>query len=243
MNLEEACQSLQERTGRYDLNDPELIIRLNAGQRYLDNRIHNAGRSTAMTYRISEPGATGVTFSSTCRVIQAVYAEDQHCSSRLDKAPHAWIKEHFPRLPDQSNTGRPRYYYPCLMRKSPDMQTVGQMKAFFGYGDLTLGEDYGSNGIIFWPPGNGHYSICVVGQFYSPDLHKEFNPSSWWLTTHANLLLKASQRELEVEHRNTAGMKDFDASLEVEIQAITRDAIAQELADRRRSEGWSMGRY
>lgn len=230
MDLTTMRESFRTETGRLDLADTGVDRFLNAGQRLLDARVnHDSGE--ARNFQMVKRGGFGVTFSSTCRVIHKVFVADlEGGRNLLKKGDQDELRSQFVQLFSQLGKGRPTFYIPATLRVSPDQATTGDLQAFTGYMDVLLGSSAKFNGVIFYPPADKQYMVEVWGSFYSPDLGDSCT-STWWLENHANLLLMAAQRALEVSYRNSEGVKDWDAAMQPYLAAIEADQAEQEAVD------------
>jgi hypothetical protein len=235
VDLAELRQALKVGSGRYDLDNAGLDRFLNAGQRYLDNRVQ-APNSMARAFKTIQAGGAGVTFSASCRVITEVWAADSESRTRLTKVDATELRLAYPGLVSRNDGGRPLYYMPAVLRTAPDVFTMADLHAFMGHLDVLAGTSYGFNGVIFYPPADRPYNIEIWGRFYTADL-SDANPASYWAVNHPHLLLMAARREMEADLRNTAGVNDFDNSMARDLRAIELDVIEQESVDIERMLG------
>lgn len=218
---------LQEKSGRYDLTTAQLDEYINNGQRYLD-RITNFQKAPTRFQTAMTTGTLYATFPAAARVVQEVWISDGDTKWRLDKATPAQLRELYPEPPDEIETGEPSIY--CA-----DSLTYYNASGDFQFYDGAYATSFSLNGVLIMPPPDVAMSLEVLGRFYSPDVGD--SQSSWWLTTQADLLLRAALRQIEVDYRNTAGRKDWEAAIAADLASIEFDDAEEESMDIDRMEG------
>jgi hypothetical protein len=88
-------------------------------------------------------------------------------------------------------------------------------------------EDY--RGLTVMPPADQTYTISILGLFFSPALDYDEN-TSFWTEVYPETLVSASNYQLERYYRNSEGMKDWLASINLDLGNITKDEVMEDVA-------------
>jgi len=218
---------LREKSGRYDLTTAQLDEYINMGQRYLD-RITQYQKAPTRFQSALAVGTIYATIPAAARVVQEVWISDGDTKWRLDKATEAQLRELYPEPPAAISTGQPSIY--CA-----DPLTYYSASGDFAFYTGAYDTSFSLNGILIMPPPDAAMSLEIRGRFYSPTLGD--SQSSWWLTTQSDLLLRAAMRQIEVDYRNTAGRKDWEAAIAADLASIEFDDAEESSMDIDRMEG------
>lgn len=218
---------LQEKSGRYDLTTAQLDEYINEGQRFLD-RATNYQKAPVRFQRALTVGTIYATIPAAARVVQEVWISDGSSKWRLDKATEGQLRELYPNPPSEISVGQPAIY--CA-----DPLTYYNATGDFQFYDGAFATSFSLNGILIMPPPESTMSLEIRGRFYSETLTD--SQSSWWLTTQADVLLKAALRQIEVYYRNTAGRKDWESAILTDLASIEYDDAEEESMDIDRMEG------
>jgi len=242
MDLLEVRAEFVKRSGRYDLvvdttdwvdNGANLYI--NSGQRFLD-RLDTVPKSWGRRFIEVTSGEYYVTFQF-CRAIKEAWVMNTEARSKLDKQDISDLREFYASPVGELTSGTPVYYAPAVLRPIPDSLTAAASEAISGFDDILLtSTHYEYNGVIFYPPADGTYTIEVWGLFYSPSLDDN-DDESYWSITHPEVLLMAAMHQLEIAYRNTEGAKDWLAAINLEVGGIGRDFVEEHIAEVSQMEG------
>jgi len=232
MTLLELRRKLVELSGKYDLvtdttswADNGADFFLNAGQRWLDRKLDDK-YSVRRSFKKVEAGAIGVVFEW-CRVILQVWVQETEEGTRtlLEKKSPTWIREEYDGLPDVLTSGTPLYYHPAFLRIFPHNPTIADIQTYLGFADVTPMQSEGQiyDGVIFMPPTDKEYVVEVWGHFYSPQLLSE-TQESYWSVRAPEALLMSALRMIEVFHRNTEGVKDWEYAVKEQLADLDKDS-------------------
>lgn len=95
-----------------------------------------------------------------------------------------------------------------------------------GLNGAILGDHYEFHGVVFMPPLAEASTVEVHGRFFSPWLEAD-GAKSYWTEVAPNVLVMAAARQLEVTMRNSEGVRDWDAALASELQALAFSDVEQ----------------
>ena len=244
MNLIQFRQWFRTASGRYDLVDPtgaDLGVGnfIESAQRYLD-RLADIPHGYARNFL---DVAAGLSFISivNCRSIERVYCIGP-TGGNLVKSPMLKYVEQEksffdPRYSDSWDSswmaqlealpaGRPQVYNPVVVRP-----IWGASRGEIGQFATVVDSGYDScKGMEFYPQTDQAYVFEVLGKFNSHTLILDTD-SNYWTSEQPNLLLMSVLRQLEIFHRNSEGVKDWDAAIATEITQLDMDGVAQEVAE------------
>lgn len=246
MNLLQFRQFFRQTSGRFDLvrsdgSDTGLNVFANAGQRYLDMQAELPS-GYGRVFRNVVQGEYMATFRN-CRSIEEVWIIGPNVEGELvrqeliKKSLHdlrsgskVWGRwwGRFSKAPSQITQGRPLFYAPAKLRLIPNVDgEEGGVGAF----EEVLADGYQYfNGIVMMPPSDQGYSVEVVGRFYSQTLVDDTD-STYWTEQFPNLLYAATMRELEIVHRNSEGVKDWEYAIQSQIVSLDMDGVNEESTD------------
>ncbi len=124
------------------------------------------------------------------------------------------------RYTGDATASRPRFY----SVKSPRL--VSDSSAGTGASNGYTTGNTGAIKLYFLPESDADYEIIVDGSFYSAALVLDTD-SSYWCEVHPELLFSAAMRQLEVIHRNSSGVRDWESAIMTSIVAIDMDGVEQ----------------
>ena len=176
---------------------------INAGQHRLDNLLEYH-KSTAWLYKTVPAGETLITFTQ-ARHVKNVYQQNVDTGSRC---MISWMTEFVGLAPDQQD---------LQSGDLPDAENI------------VFGNHYWTHGIRVNPQESGSRLIAVEGEWFSRHLLNDYD-RSFWTCQYPQLLVRAAQREMEVDHRNSQGVNDFDAAILPELANVQKNLIAEETA-------------
>lgn len=244
MDLLSVRKQFIQLSGHYDLvvdtvdfEDNGADFFLNAGQRWLD-------RKTELSVAIQKAnciaaiGSIGVTFQW-CRSIQQVWVIDVTNSERtlLEKVAHADLRQYYYGVPTVDITqGTPLYYCPGFFGQHPNNPLT--VTNYLGFADVKgiLPNEEVFDGILFGPPCLTEMMIEIFGKFYSPQL-TENSSTSFWTVSHPETLIMAACRMVEVFHRNSEGVKDWEFAAMSQLTDMDKDLADEENVDSGVMEG------
>lgn len=201
-------------SGRFDLLDNGLgNWYLNSAQQRLDNLLHD-NKSTAWLYKELPANTSIITFQQ-CRHVRNVY--EQTDDSEQKRTLLSWSTLQVGLAPEQRDA----------VAVASDPPVEGELII-----DWTKNIVFGDHYIyqsIYVEPSESARLIVVEADWYSRHLTNDTD-KSFWTVQHPQLLVRAAQREMEVDVRNTQGVKDFDEPLLAAVQDIYRNLCAEEQA-------------
>lgn len=241
MNLLEIRTQFVKISGRYDLVNPSTFANNGAdfyiqqGQRSLERRL-NISPSVAKFYDDIAIGTYKVSVAN-CRAIQEVWIMNSESRTELDKlgdydlrAIHQkYVTNMYSTPLSTMGQGRPLYYYPTNLRRSPETETgVGDSATLSSYLDTSYPFDPANSGIIILPRCDAAYGIEIKGLFYSPVLSVDIS-TNIWSNNYPTLLVWAALRELDIMYRGHKTASNWDSYIEAELLNLDKDAIEQEI--------------
>ena len=219
MNLSEVRNIVVKESGRYDLSASELNNFINRAVRWLDRKSEHF-RSIAREFFVVNEGDYFVQMSE-CRVVSSVLIGDGDGMDELTRVEFKDLKLRYGAIPESLDTGKPKYYAPAYLRYHEIHDGIT------GYLDvMTDWKTY--NGIVFMPPADGQYHLEVWGKFFSKELSDD-NDENFWTVNEPMLLVKATLREIEVFHRNTQGVNDWNADIMHDLYLMECDFIEHDV--------------
>jgi hypothetical protein len=156
----------------------------------------------------------------------------------LEKVDMKDLREYYNEPLENIANGTPLYYAPAVLRVIPESDRLGidEFDGIIGYADVMFSQHYLYNGVIFYPPTDGTYTIEVWGLFYSPELASD-TEESFWSVVHPEVLLMAAMHQLEVMYRNTEGANDWLNAINLEVSGLGKDFVEEHIADVNQMEG------
>lgn len=241
MNLLQIRTQFVKISGRYDLVNPSTFADAGAdfyiqqGQRSLERRL-NIAPSIAKFYDDLTIGTYKVSVAN-CRAIQEVWIMNSESRTEVVKlgdydlrAIHQkYITNMYTTPLSTMESGRPNYYYPTNLRRSPETEAgAGDSATLSSYIDTTYPYDSANTGIILFPRCDEAYGIEIKGLFYSPTLTTDVG-TNLWSVSYPTLLIWAALRELEIMFRGSKTVSSWEGLIEGELIGIEKDAIEQEI--------------
>ncbi len=250
MNLLELRQQFRATTGRYDLvnadgSDNGLNFHISAAQKYLDRKMDN-NNSIGRVFKDISSGEWLVKFED-CRSVLEVWCIGPDGEGNKVRLPltqstlfdlrgidEKTLTHAYTAMTSDVDSGRPQNYAVAQLRLQVDSDgTTGGIGSFM---DVLADGHQTFNGVVFLPPADGDYVIEVVGNFYNMSLSADTD-SSFWSGQHPDVLIMAIMRQLEIFNRNTAGVKDWEASIDTAVIGIDMDAAKEESSNVTQMEG------
>ena len=241
MNLRELRTQFVKRNGRYDLvvdatswADNGANFYINSGQRYID-RMDTVKKSQGRNFMPVAAGDYYVTFPF-CRAVQEVWAMSIDSQKQLQKVDYEKLRGCYTNR--SRAIGQPLYYFPAGVRLVPesDRMTISELNSMIDWTSVIIDPSYNYNAVMLYPAANRDYTIEVVGLFYSPELVND-NDNSFWSSVHPEILLMAANRQLEIDYRNTQGVKDWENAIQSEIVGLGKDLVEEHVAEVNQMEG------
>jgi hypothetical protein len=242
MNLLQLRTKLATVSGRYDLvdgttyADTGMDYYINAGQRYLDRQFY--GKRVMGRYsRLLEVGEHIVNISL-ARVIKEVWLYNSTERFQLTKAALSWLRGEYYSTVGELENGEPLYYAPAITRGVPHFEAQGADEASFRANDADVlsGTSDMWDSVLIFPPTDEEYSIEVWGLFYSNELVEDTD-WSYWSVTNPDVLVHATLRALEIDHRNTQGVEDWTKAIMANLSGLLADDLDEEITDINQMEG------
>lgn len=241
MNLLQIRTQFAQISGRYDLVNPSTFadngadFYIQQGQRSLERRM-NIAPTQAKYYIDLEVDDYLVKFQN-CRAIHSVWVMNADTRTEVEKiedydlrAIHQqWVENMYSTPLSSMDSGRPTYYYPTNLRRVPeDEDGSGDSATLSSYLDTSSPYDTSYTGIILLPKCDEAYGLEIQGLFYSPILSGDTD-TNYWSVNHANLLIWAALRELEIMFRGSKSASSWESFIEAEIMNIDKDGIEQQI--------------
>lgn len=224
MNFGQIRKVFIERSGRYDLitgknEDDGANFFITSGQRFLE-LISSLDKSTRRAFKLVGVNDYYVTIPY-ARSIDEVWlsslTERKELIFKTIKELRTKYTEPFGTL----DTDEPTYYGIASLGS---VEQDSGLSGYSGFIDAVVSDSDDLNGVIFYPPADGAYMIEVIGKFFLDELADD-NDVNVWTTKYPNLLVMSAMRQLEVFHRNSAGVKDWTSAIGAELMEIDKDAI------------------
>ena len=241
MTLKELRERFALESGRYDLvnedgSDNGADFHINAGQRHLDHLTQHT-KAVAFNYQLLRPG-DAIFYLFNCRTVQSVsYTETRDPETSLGSANSsimrplqrmrlASIRSHW----RNASRALPQAYCVLTSRGSQDTTRLTDYELFDAMADMAdvvMGQYYDKVGILLMPVPNKAINVEVEGMFYTPTLTDD-EQESYWSVTHPDLLIQSALRSVEIFHRNTQGVRDWDNSLNASLMLMEHDFVHDE---------------
>ena len=249
-------QLFARETGRYDLvnddgSDNGADVYINAGQRHLD-RLTQFRKAEAVNYQMLRPNDY-MFYLKDCRAVHSVsyITHADYQQPQADRLGRNWreldqwtiqqVRQRFPRsfTALQSERSHPIMYCLFDVRGSQDTMRANDFEWFESMADLAgivMGQYYDKIGVLILPITMTAIQVETRGLFYCPKLVEDTD-TSYWASQEPLLLVAAATRELEVIHRNTQGVRDWDQAISTSTVLIEQDFVHEEAYHTTRMEG------
>lgn len=245
MTLNEMRLLFREKSGRTDLVDAAgadigsngATFLLNSGQRYLD-KLEVFKKGEGILYKVISADAYMTTFQY-ARAIKEVWICGQDGEDRreeLDKVSLRFFMAKYNKAPEDIDSGVPLYYAPVRLRGVPNSTDYSTTLGDFAKYIQTVQDGWGYNGIIIGPPTDTEVLLEIHGLFNTEELSAD-DDETFWTVEHPEILLWAAMRALEIENRNTQGVRDWENSIKENLLGIGKDSVEEEIADVDQIEG------
>lgn len=240
MNLLQLRQQFRTLSGRFDLVDDTGVdtganFFINEGRKYLD-RLDETQKSWGSCFKFMELGFWSVQFPY-CRAIKEVWAATASARWQLGKKRlQDLVEGYLTGLPSSRSTGTPLYFSPCITRYIPENATPATLESFLGWVDIPSGNAHEFNAILVNVPTSEKLTIIINGLFYSAELVNDTD-ENYWSAVHPMLLYMATMRQIEINNRNTQGVKDWEASISNDMRTLGYDLVEEMIAETSEMEG------
>jgi len=229
-------------SGRYDLvvdstdwKNAGADFYIQAGQDWLDRRM-GIDKSHSRVFETIAADDWYALFER-CRAIKEVWCSDEDEKWKLDKIDFDVIRAAYADVPTDIDTDSPLYYSPIYLRRTPENASTITVD-FFGTTEFSESSKthYTYNGLLFMPPSDDDYKLEIHGLFYHPKLSSD-SDTNYWTEVHPLVLVMAACRSIEVSYRNTAGVNDWEKSIDSELFGMDKDVVEQDIASADEMEG------
>lgn len=234
------------KSGRYDLGtvsdgtvvgvDDGANWYIQAGQKWLDRRFNNDQHIAKRvgTLAIGEY----LKIFRQARIIMNVWLIDQTTgdTNPMDRRTYAEIRDFFGKRLSVLDAGTPGYWAPAYVKMDPGTVIDDLQVPIDTLDEFVIDSSLESNGIVFAPPSDTAYYIDILGKWYSNPLEAD-GDVSMWTEGFEHVLVWAAQRQLEVSHRNTEGVRDWTAAIDDQLSDIDKDEVAFDTEEINQMEG------
>lgn len=237
MQIGEFRTFFREQSGRYDLvdsggEDTGLDFHLMAAHRYLDG-LADIKSNAAWYFSSIDIGGFITTFTQLRNIkevwISGIDDKGKGFRKRLGKKDYSdlrgvdryTLEANYPGLVGDLDKSIPEFYatitYRAMITEVPDPEGITNNLGFTT-----------QDAIIVIPPTDRNITVEVLADFYTigPALDSEI--STFWSDRHPDILYNAVMRQLEIVHRNTEGVKDWEYAISQMIRSIEMDGVAQD---------------
>ena len=229
MNLLEVRTQFVKITGRYDLvtdtsswDDNGADFFLQAGQNMIEKLVGDLPESEGRLWKTITSGDYYVNFSQRCRMIFEVWANDDTDRVELERKSWQELKELYPTLLADIDTGYPLYY--CIAKLREIDATDKNATGVFFNSSLAISTNF--RGIVIMPPVDASYDIEVYGKFLQPELSGD-TMENFWTLTYPEILIRAAMYQMELSYRGRQAVGRLLESLILEITEIDKDAVEE----------------
>jgi len=240
MNYLQMRLKFRELSGRFDLVDSVGVDQgagfyINEARKFLD-RLDETQKSWGTCFKFLDIGKYSVQFPY-CRAIKEVWAATTEAKWQLEKQNiQDLINGYLLGIPSGRSSGLPLYFSPCITRIIPENQPVSSFESFLGWVDIPSGNAHEFNSVLFSVPTESKLTIMINGLFYSAELVNDTD-ENYWSAVHPMLLYMATMRQIEINNRNTQGVKDWEASIGNDIKSLGMDLVEEVIAEVDQMEG------
>ena len=215
MNLGELRDQFVELSGRYDLvnedgTDNGADFFISRGQAYLDRRFE-AGAGTQLKDITLSAGDWTKTTSNLRRAEELWVQNDDGVWVPLRRVSFNQLAWWFPKL-NQTEKGFP---------------TTFTSRTPYGAKEPKL---------YILPPPEVSRDAKLSGVFKAAALSSATD-TNFWSDLYPDILIMAAQREIEVFHRNSQGIQDWEQVIQLEMKAIEEDYVASQTYHINQMEG------
>lgn len=231
MQLTELVNELITTTGRYDLQSPlgnttRAVNIINEAQRFLDLQIPITDDLNARSVAVLQAGSQYAFFPD------LRFPEDVRLLTTTQRQPLIkceWDEiEHYFNLPvDQQERSMPIFWSRAVTMMSPAASSVeaAGSNIYTNYFPTTVNTNAGK-AIVVYPVPDVMYNLEVLGCFFTPRFSQAVQETRWSVQ-YPELLIMAAMYKLEIRNRNTEGQRDLLSSINLELQSIAFDNVAE----------------
>jgi len=239
MNLLEIRTQFVKISGRYDLvvdaatfTDNGADVFITQGQKSLERRV-NVKAAKAKVFDDLDVGTYLISLAG-CRAITGVSILDASSNTPLEKLHPDRIKldiEAYSTPISNATAGKPLYWYPTNLRRSPDDQDDStDSDTLTSYIDTISVSDPTLTGLVIYPPTDIAYSVQIDGLFYNMELEDDTD-INYWSVNYSMLLVMSALHQLEMVYRGSKSASAWGALIESELENIDKDAVEEESAN------------
>jgi hypothetical protein len=241
MNLGEIRRKFIDISGRYDLVVDTSAYADNGANWYIQRGnmyLQLLTNSKPQQSRVFASMAIGAWYytMALCRAVQEVWCSTATERWELEKHTTKELRAYYTEPMSSIEKGDPLYYCPSVSRKTPEVAGTTYFDSFGGTISTLAIAEQGYNAIIVFPPTAVAVELEIIGLFFQTELTTDLQTSEWSVR-HPELLVWAALRELEVDYRNTEGVKDWDNAIMGKIRMLEFDQVEEETADINQIEG------
>jgi hypothetical protein len=242
MNLLEIRTRAAEVSGRYDLVDPTTYANtgmdsyIRAGQIYLDTNYFGTRANGVHVETID--ANTAILKIPYIRSVRTVYIMDEESKLELTKKSLDWLKEKYPATANVRTSGTPLYYArtPSRFSIASDQLACNSLQLKVFDAELMMDPEYKYSYFKLFPPPDTEATIEVHGNFYTTPMTSDLH-TCFWAQEFSELMIWATLRSVEVTHRNTQGVNDWDRVILNQLQEIDFDDLTEEIEGLNQIEG------
>lgn len=220
---------------RTDLTNAEKDIYINYAQRWLDRQRGDNSKTLSRHHVALAAGDFQVTFKQ-ARSIKKVWVQKDAPTARTEliRMTYDGFRNEFGEDLSVLTRGAPTHYTPIAIGLSPDQRskTAGDFdtSGIVDVDDVMHGDHWAFDAILIGPPPDTALSLGLFANFYSLALNDDADVS-YWTTRHPEMLVRAYFLQLEMDARNTQGVRDWMESLLPDIQHLDDELVEQGLGD------------
>lgn len=233
MNLGEFRQHVVKTSGRYDLveedfSDKGMNFYINAGQRFLDDKLPSRLQSVKANFTLERDN--WLWLISPVKVIIRVYIGTSGYRQIIEYTTQKDMRNCLSGIKMKLPRGMPKMYARLPLRQVPDFTKLSLSDAKIGvyYLDTLVGNPAAKDGILFYPIADKRYHIEMDAFAYSSSMIDD-NDTSFWSENHPDILAFATYRQMEIDNRNTEGVKDWTYAINESVKGIITADIQQDL--------------
>ena len=246
MTLLELRTQLRKETGRADLvnsdyTDNGMDVKINDAIKYLDETVVHKRSFAQYKYDIySGEYKVNVPYIRSIRKVWAFNTSDGVI--KLNPLTFEEFKEKYSDGISNSDPAAPADYCSSILNLQYGQHAdYANLAAFLAavaggtaeftmdYDELMFGDNQEYSGLLIGPQADGTYTISVWGEFYSMPLEAE-GDECFWSVVHPRLLRLAVMRELEVDHRNSEGVRDWERAMDKYTFNLEADMVMEQIS-------------
>lgn len=251
MTLLQIRTQLRKDSGRADLvnsdyTDNGMDVKIRAACRWLD--LTTDVKESWAQYKYDLASGEYKIDVPNIRSIERVYAYGSDGRVKLDPLTFEEMKEKYTDAMADTDSGAPKYYCSAILNLYYGQNTYANLAAFLlavaagtapftqDYDEIYFGPAEGYSTVLVAPPVDETYTISIWGRFFSKPLTEETD-QNFWSVRYPELLIMAVQRQLEIDSRNTEGVKDWTLAIMEYKTSVEYDLISEQISIGNQMEG------